>query len=167
MNKINLFFWDFDGTICDSPLPETHKPIWKEKTGTDWPYQGWWGRIETLDPNNFDIKLLDKNVNILKSEQHENNKHFVLTSRLLKFRDNISNILKNHKIDNLFEDIYTVNKYDKGQRILQFVQEWNDKGFIVHDVNFFDDRDKEIVATENVRKQVEHLITGSYNITKV
>jgi hypothetical protein len=41
------------------------------------------------------------------------------------------------------------------------------KVLYVHDVHFFDDRDKEIIATENVRKQVEHLITGTYSIYKV
>jgi phosphoglycolate phosphatase-like HAD superfamily hydrolase len=130
MNKINLFFWDFDGTICDSPMPETHKQIWKEKTGKEYPYHGWWGKVETLDPDVFDIEMIDKNIKILKDNIYPNNKHFILTARLPKFEKVIREILTRHGLISLFEDVYTINNLDKGNRIVEHVKEWNDKGFI-------------------------------------
>lgn len=167
MKKINLFFWDFDGTICDSPLPETHKHIWQQVTGMKWPYQGWWSKVETLDNTVFDIQLIESNIITLKNNISPDNKHYVLTARLKRFEDNIKAILTQHGIKHLFSDIFTVTKLDKGQMILQFIINKIKEGYTIGNVNFFDDRDKEIVATENVRQDVEKLIKGNYNITKV
>ena len=38
-------FFDFDGTLMNSPTPENGKIIYKEKTGVNYPYEGWWGRV--------------------------------------------------------------------------------------------------------------------------
>ena len=54
ITKIEIY--DFDGTLVDTQLPDTGKPIWKEKTGEDWPYKGWWGRVESLDMDVFEQK---------------------------------------------------------------------------------------------------------------
>ncbi len=54
ITKLSVF--DFDGTTVDTGTPDTHKPIWKEKTGTDWPHVGWWGRKESLDMSVFNFK---------------------------------------------------------------------------------------------------------------
>jgi len=45
-----LVIYDFDGTLFHSPEPEEGKKLYKELTGNDWPYKGWWGRVETLSP---------------------------------------------------------------------------------------------------------------------
>ncbi len=57
ITKIAIF--DFDGTLVDSPLPDTGKPIFKEKTGKEWPHIGWFGKAESLDIDVFDIPLID------------------------------------------------------------------------------------------------------------
>ena len=36
-----LISFDFDDTLFHTPKPEEGEKIWKEKTGTDWPYSGW------------------------------------------------------------------------------------------------------------------------------
>jgi hypothetical protein len=54
--ELNVF--DFDGTTMDTLYPEIAKPIYKEKTGNDWPFKGWWGRRESLDMDIFDFKPL-------------------------------------------------------------------------------------------------------------
>ena len=50
-----LICFDFDDTLFHTPLPEEGKIVWKEKTGTEWPYRGWWGKSESIDDEIFDI----------------------------------------------------------------------------------------------------------------
>jgi FMN phosphatase YigB (HAD superfamily) len=47
MSYKRLISFDFDDTLFHTPKPEQGEQIWKEKTGTDWPYSGWWGRPES------------------------------------------------------------------------------------------------------------------------
>ena len=46
--KLNVF--DFDGTLVYTPRPETHRDEYKKATGKEWPFKGWWGRVESLSP---------------------------------------------------------------------------------------------------------------------
>ena len=57
--KTRLAVFDFDGTLFDTPLPDTGKDIFKEKTGKDWPHKGWWGKGESMDSNVFNIPPVD------------------------------------------------------------------------------------------------------------
>jgi len=54
-----LICFDFDGTLCHTPEPLQGEKIWLEKTGTVWPYRGWWGKEESLDTDIFDIPVND------------------------------------------------------------------------------------------------------------
>ena len=46
-----LFVFDFDGTLFDSPYPEPGKLAYKMATGgKEWPHKGWWGIGESLLP---------------------------------------------------------------------------------------------------------------------
>jgi len=53
-----LVIFDFDGTTIDSGTPERFKPIYKEKTGENWPFKGFWGRVESLNMDIFPFKPL-------------------------------------------------------------------------------------------------------------
>lgn len=55
--KIVVF--DFDQTLVNTPDPEEGKKIWKEKTGTEWPYNGWWSKCESIDSDIFNINVND------------------------------------------------------------------------------------------------------------
>jgi hypothetical protein len=57
MSYKRLIAFDFDDTLFHTPKPEEGQKTWKEKTGTDWPYGGWWGRSESIDPKIFYIPL--------------------------------------------------------------------------------------------------------------
>ena len=57
MEYNKLISFDFDDTLCHTPLPEDGKQIWFEKTGTEWPYNGWWSKPESLDLEVFDIPV--------------------------------------------------------------------------------------------------------------
>jgi hypothetical protein len=46
----SIYFFDFDGTLAATATPEIGIPFWRHATGQPWPFQGWWGRPETLSP---------------------------------------------------------------------------------------------------------------------
>ena len=96
-----LNIWDFDGTLVDTGLPETHKPIWKEKTGTEWPHVGWWGRVESLDPlfNHPAIASVKADYN----EHKDDGINVMLTGRRKNLAAEVEAILK--------KECYTFDKY--------------------------------------------------------
>lgn len=58
MKYKRLIIFDFDGTLFNTPDHANGTRIWKELTGTDWPYGGgWWGKSESIDPDIFYIPL--------------------------------------------------------------------------------------------------------------
>ncbi len=52
-----LYSFDFDDTLIHTMMPEPGMVIWEKKTGTKWPYTGWWSKVETLDMSIFDQPL--------------------------------------------------------------------------------------------------------------
>jgi len=97
---------DFDGTLCDSPLPEEGKVLYELKTGQPWPYLGWWGKLESLDKNTFDLKLFPKVVNFMKDYISDPEALVViLTNRMKIFEPIIQGILNDNSIH--VDDIIT------------------------------------------------------------
>lgn len=50
MDFEELHVFDFDGTLVDTPTPVDGMASYRNATGNEWPYQGWWGRAESLEP---------------------------------------------------------------------------------------------------------------------
>ena len=46
---VELQVYDFDGTLVNTPVPEVGMAQYLEATGVPWPFQGWWGRKESLE----------------------------------------------------------------------------------------------------------------------
>ena len=44
-----LHVWDFDGTLVNTPVPDTGRAQYESETGLPWPHKGWWGRAESLE----------------------------------------------------------------------------------------------------------------------
>ena len=94
---------DFDGTMVDTGLPETGMPIWKEKTGTDYPHKGWWGREESLDMKVFNWPVYDDMVEVYEEEMARANTHVVMmTGRLAKLDKHVISILDYYGLE--FDD---------------------------------------------------------------
>lgn len=161
--SIKLMFWDFDGTLFDSPLPEIGKPLYKELYGQEYPHQGWWGRLESMDPK-FDIQPNKQVLDIFRSHEGPMTFNYILTSRLPKFKPAIHDLLHKFNID--MRGIMTMSNLDKGQRILHTVKEYMSNNVSISEVYFFDDRDKEIVAVNAVKSELEQLGIKVY-ITKI
>jgi len=119
-----LGIYDFDGTLIDSPEPETGKPIWKEKTGEEYPYDGWWGRKESLDTDVFDIKPFPSILAKLEDDMADpDTTTIILTSRMEKLRPQLENIMKLNGIT-VDELITKKGREDKGD-VIQRIADYN------------------------------------------
>lgn len=106
ITKISIF--DFDGTLMDTPEPETGKVIYKEKTGNDWPFKGWWGRNEGLDMDVFDIKPIPSVISDYNEEVvRPNTRVVMMTGRIPKNAEHVEKILN---ANNLKFDEYIYKK---------------------------------------------------------
>lgn len=95
-----LVVFDFDGTLIDSPEKKSGKLEWEEKTGQPYPYDGWWGRKESLDTEVFDIKPFPSIKKQLEQEKNiPDTDVVILSSRMEKLRPQIEEILRNNNIE--------------------------------------------------------------------
>ena len=102
-NKIVSF--DFDDTLCHTPLPETGKDIWKEKTGFDWPHRGWWSKPESLDIEVFDIPVNEwVYQKYLEAVTDESTYLILATGRIEPLRKEVELVLNHHNLS--FDDVF-------------------------------------------------------------
>jgi FMN phosphatase YigB (HAD superfamily) len=108
MKYKKLISFDFDETLCHTPLPEEGKIIWKEKTGTDWPYIGWWGKSESIDLDVFDVRVNPWVYEKYLEATSDPDAYVILaTGRLAKapkMRENVEKILNKHNLS--FDEIH-------------------------------------------------------------
>jgi hypothetical protein len=109
-----LISFDFDDTLCLTPIDVDGKSIWKERTGTEWPYNGWWSKPESLwlkDPETGN-KIFDIPVNewvykyYLKSISDENNHVVLVTGRIEPLRNEVKEVLRNLNLSFEDDDLY-------------------------------------------------------------
>lgn len=150
ITKISVF--DFDGTLVDTPLPDSGRKEYKEKTGQDWPYAGWWGQPLSLDSKIFDMPTIPMVMSAYKSERTNSNTLMVmLTGRITKLGGIVKNILdekgltfdeyhynrggstdvaKKRTLDELLEkypSATSVEMWDDREEHLPIFQEWGDE----------------------------------------
>lgn len=151
MDKIKrLIAFDFDGTLCDSPMPETGKKIWKEKTGSEFPFVGWWSKPESLDLNVFDIKMFPSVQNQLNRERSTpDTLVIILTSRMKKLIPQIEAVLnKNGVVVDKIDAKY--NELTKGQKILEYIKHFP----LLEEISVFEDRQVDIDSYLSIRTEI-------------
>jgi hypothetical protein len=100
IKKTRLAVFDFDGTLFMTPLPDTGKDIFKEKTGQDWPHKGWWGKGESMDSNIFNIPPVDSVLADFKIERANPETVVVLlTGRRENLGDLVKEITDKHELE--------------------------------------------------------------------
>lgn len=136
---INCAIFDFDGTTVDTGTPETHKPIWKEKTGTDWPHVGWWGRKESLDMSVFNFKAKPAvKSDYMKQRGDANTIVISLTGRRGKLGNEVKAVLDangytfddylyNYGSDTLSNKLEQMSKILKDIPTIKSFQMWDDR----------------------------------------
>jgi hypothetical protein len=155
-----LVAFDLDNTLMCSIMPEEGKKIWKEKTNTDYPHLGWWGRKESLNTEVFDIKLFPTIVNLIKRDCNNLEAYvIILTSRIPRLEPEIQKILTDNGIN--VDNIDTKKDYrTKGQRLMTYVNQMPD----LEEINLFDDEDHNIEIFLSLKDQINKNI--KYNVYK-
>lgn len=113
IKKINIF--DFDGTLCNSPLPSDEaKAQWEKVHDRKWPHKGggWWSKIESLCLDTFDLSLIeyvkqDALISINDPECYT----VLLTGRIPIFQKTVKEILRKGGLPYL--DAYYFNVGDR------------------------------------------------------
>lgn len=148
-----LSFYDFDGTLMNTPMPDEGKKLWKTKTGQDYPHVGWWGRPDSLNMDVFEINPIPSVLNQLRSDTTKSDtKTIMLTSRLKKLQPEIEKILQAHNIE--FDELsLKQGGGEKDDRIRQFLSRYPD----VTTINIYDDREKEMLVFAKMKEELGDL----------
>jgi len=150
-----LAFYDMDGTLMNTPHPEEGKKMWEKVKGEKYPYEGWWGRAESLDLEVFNIEPFGTVLSQLKDDTARPDTYTVLlTSRVKKLLPQIQKLLNSHNI--------TFNEYslksgsaDKGDRIKTIMRKFPD----VKEISVFDDRQKELDILSKLKADIGDDVT--------
>jgi len=87
--------WDFDGTLIDTPLPDIGKVKYKEKTGQDWPHEGWWSKPLSLDMTIFEMPVIKETIDSYNKEiNNENTLNVMMTGRMKRLSQHVEAILE-------------------------------------------------------------------------
>jgi hypothetical protein len=90
-----LIIFDLDGTLLDTPLPDSGKVIYKEKTGEEWPHKGWWSQPMSLNLEIFDIPTVPMVIDAYNEHKKcDKTCKVMLTGRIVKLGDLVKEILK-------------------------------------------------------------------------
>ena len=102
VTKVSVF--DFDGTLIDTTMPDEGKKIWKQATGDEWPYKGWWSKRESLDINIFPNEAFPDMANEFRKAKAEPNTFVALcTGRITPLTNQVKAILNKNGFQ--FDDI--------------------------------------------------------------
>ena len=138
-NITKLAVFDFDGTLIMTPLPDTGRQQYQQKTGQPWPHKGWWGREESLDTTIFDMP---SNPSVIADYQKEkadpNTAVIMLTGRMTKLGDKVKAILdaKGLTFDGYYynrggstdvEKMKTLNELLEKYPSIKIVEQWDDR----------------------------------------
>ena len=137
ITKLSIF--DFDQTLVSSPTPEIGRNIYKEKTGLDWPHQGWWSKPESLDMSIFDIAAYEDVVNAhIKEFTAEDTVVVMLTGRISKLSKHVEAILDAKGLK--FDEYHYNNGGETGDVKMRIMSELLEKYSDVDTIEIWEDR---------------------------
>lgn len=162
-----LSVMDFDGTTMDTLTPERAKPIYKEKTGEDWPFKGWWGRPESLNMDIFDFEAKPEVKSDYQTEAANNNTMLIsLTGRRKKLGNQVEAILNanGYKFDKYLYNYGSDTLSNKIEQMTNLLKEFPN----IRVINMWDDR---LSHFEDFNKWGNDLVKSgrldSFNLTEV
>jgi hypothetical protein len=159
-----IAFYDFDGTIIDSPMPDIGKLLWAKKKGKLYPYMGWWSKPESLDLEVFDIKTIKEVESRFQRDVLDKNCWVVLlTNRIDKLIPEVSKVLNLHslKVDE-FQMMSRLN-FPKSVRIKNVIQDFPQ----LNQIDILDDDERNIRDFVELRNELqqEGLAVTIYKVT--
>lgn len=138
---LRVAFYDFDGTIIDSPMPELGKLLWAKHKGMAYPYKDWWSKPHSLDMDIFDIKgVRAVEQRLQKDINNKNCWTVLLTNRLSQLEPFVLKVLNNlnFNLDELqMMDKINLSKSMRVKYTLQGLPQANQ-------IDIYDDDDKNI-----------------------
>lgn len=154
MGKIKkLRIFDFDGTLIDTPTKEIGSITYKEKKGQEWPYQGWWGRLESLDMELFDMPIVPSVKEAYDIERaKEDTMTIMLTGRPPKLRHLVKAILD--KFDFKFDSYNYNGGGPTDVSKIKTITEILDRHKSIVDVKMWDDRTEHIKIFQDWGRQL-------------
>jgi hypothetical protein len=145
MQYKKLICFDFDDTLFHTPLPEDGKIVWKEKTGTEWPHRGWWGKHESIDNEIFDIPKNEWTYQRYLEAVADPDAYVILaTGRLDKvpgMRAGVEKILRENNIE--FDEVHLNWGSDTFIFKCNLLERTVEK-LGVYDLTFYDDREEHL-----------------------
>lgn len=163
----SLAVFDFDGTTVDTLYPEIGRPIYKEKTGSEWPFKGWWGRPESLDMKIFDFKAIPEvKADYNKIVGDEDTLRVLLTGRRPNLGGEVKTVLdaNGYKFDKYLFNYGSDTLSNKIEQIMNLLKEFPN----VKMVTMWDDR---VEHAPEFKKFLEGLVSSgrieSYDFIEV
>ena len=159
---MTLRFWDFDGTLLNSPLPEEGKPLYEKLTNSPYPYKGWWGKHESLF-HGFDIKPIGDVYNLFTFYKFDDNcKNVLLTNRMKHLKDDVLYHCDKHGLQFDLAS-FKYNNQNKAQRMVQI---YSDNYLDADTVVLYDDDKRhlddviELFGTTHLKYECYHVNNG-------
>jgi hypothetical protein len=151
VNIHKVSFYDFDGTIIDSPTPEIGKLLWEKKKGMLYPYRGWWSKKESLDFTVFKLEPIEEVIKKLKKDIKNPNCWVVLlTNRMSKLENEVLDVLDTLNLH--FDEIQMKKDFHspKSIRIKNVIQNFPQ----VNNIDIYDDDNINIQDFIELRKEL-------------
>lgn len=106
-----LHVFDFDGTLVNTPIPEDGMRQYYDETGEQWPFQGWWGRAESLAPPlTMDAgPALDE---YRASATRSDVARIMMTGRRSKLKASVEAVMREFDISHCHEHIFNGTGHD-------------------------------------------------------
>lgn len=149
-----LAIFDFDGTLVSTPLPDTGRQEYQDKTGKAWPHEGWWSKPESLDMAVFDMPVYDEVIEAHAKElAAADTAVIMLTGRITKLSQHVEDVLdtKGLKFDEYHYNRGGATEVEKMKTMGKLLEKYPD----VDSIEMWDDRDLHI---ERFRQFGEDLI---------
>lgn len=151
-----LYVFDFDGTLFDTPDPALGRQLYEESTGHRWPHKGWLRRPESLLPP-LKIKpgptLADYHRHIGRAGSYT----AILTARINWIREAVRTVLDDHQVhpDQLIlkpEETRQDSPEFKVQVISKLLKQFPD----IELLKFWDDREDNLQAMKHFSKRPQN-----------
>jgi len=136
IKKIRIF--DFDGTVMDTPLPDTGRILFERKIHKQWPHKGWWSKPESLDAFIFDIKPISHVFDVLIAERSPDTLYVLMTGRITKLENQVKQLLSSHNLQ--FDRYFFNTKGDVGKCKLSQIKELISEFSEVTEIEMWEDR---------------------------
>ena len=166
-NMKKLYSFDFDDTLCFSKRPDVGMIEWEEKTGLKWPYNGWWSKAETLDPEIFYTPLNEWVYKRYLEAMADDDAYIIMaTGRLEKvpnMRKNIEKILTQHNLS--FDEIHLNWGGDTYRFKTKLFEELIKKTKCDHFI-MYDDRHIHLEKFEQWAREQDVMVTITNVVTK-